>query len=323
MAVRKSPDGVGSFCFQAGPKCAWGSPSSSGGRGGGGGSGGMLPRENFGKMEPNPAILCVLAVKTEWLQHARFAHKKCTEIIKKISFGWADLVAAREGSSRTPEPPLGTGLIHVTCLVPLKFESLEEAHNGAEQIWKRKKLVSKHPGKDREVIVEKRFTLFGALSPLFGGTQHPPPYHSKVPGLHQSLEFVFVFLFIPSLSKNKAAGKPIYSTQVSTHFWTNRPTNIFHEYRKIVHKKPQLKRSSTFTKLMLHMSKKPRILLESTGVAVALMADQYRRCHWMLKSSHYGIAAKGKERPQRQALEGRVYRWVYQENRHCHVGFVV
>ena len=65
----------------------------------------MLPRGNFGKMEPNPAILCILAVKTERLQHGLL--KKYTEFKKKFSFGWADLVAAWEGSS---EPPLGTGL---------------------------------------------------------------------------------------------------------------------------------------------------------------------------------------------------------------------
>ena len=88
---------VGSFCFQADQNVLGLCPSSSRG------SGGVLPRENFGKMEPNPAILCILAVKTEWLQHGPLT--KSTQKLKKNSFGWADLVAAREGSSEPPNPP--------------------------------------------------------------------------------------------------------------------------------------------------------------------------------------------------------------------------
>ena len=49
-----------------------------------GGSGDMLPWENFGKMEPNPAILCILAVKLEWLQHGPLT--KSTQKLKKIKF---------------------------------------------------------------------------------------------------------------------------------------------------------------------------------------------------------------------------------------------
>ena len=39
-----------------------------------GGSGGMIPREKFGNMELNPAILCVLAIKTKCLQYG-YTHR--------------------------------------------------------------------------------------------------------------------------------------------------------------------------------------------------------------------------------------------------------
>ena len=63
MAVRKSPDGWVLFVFRRTKMCLGEAQALVGG------SGGMLPQENFGKMEPNTAILCILAVKTEWLQH--------------------------------------------------------------------------------------------------------------------------------------------------------------------------------------------------------------------------------------------------------------
>ena len=94
---------VGSFCFQADQNGLGGSPSSCWG---GGGPGDMLPRENFGKMESSPAILCILAVKTEVIV-AWSAHKKYTEIKKKIK----NFVRLRGpcghagGFFQPPEPP--------------------------------------------------------------------------------------------------------------------------------------------------------------------------------------------------------------------------
>ena len=107
MAVRKSPDGWVLFVFRWTKVCLGEAQALLGG------SGGMLPRKIFGKMEPNPATLCILAVKTEWLQHGPLT-KSTQKLKKKISFGWADLVPAREGSSEPPEPPLGTGLSFIS-----------------------------------------------------------------------------------------------------------------------------------------------------------------------------------------------------------------
>ena len=59
MAVRKSRDGWVLFVFRRTKMCLGVAQALPGG------SGGMLRRENFGKIEPNPAILCVLGVKTE------------------------------------------------------------------------------------------------------------------------------------------------------------------------------------------------------------------------------------------------------------------
>ena len=67
---------VGSFCFQADRTVLGWSPSSSRG------VQGHAPRENFGRMEPNPAILCTLAVKNRVIA-AWSPHKKYTEIKKK------------------------------------------------------------------------------------------------------------------------------------------------------------------------------------------------------------------------------------------------
>ena len=59
MAVRKESRRVGSFFFQVDQNVLGRSPGFCRG------SGGMCPQENFGKIEPNPAILCILAVNTE------------------------------------------------------------------------------------------------------------------------------------------------------------------------------------------------------------------------------------------------------------------
>ena len=65
----------------------------------------MLPGKKFGKMEPNPAILRVLAVKTERLQNGSLTKM----ILKnnKENFGRLSgpFVAGWEGSSEPPEPP--------------------------------------------------------------------------------------------------------------------------------------------------------------------------------------------------------------------------
>ena len=65
---------------------------------------GMLPQENLGKMELIIAILCLLAVKTEWLQCGSFT-KIRRKIIKKM-FGWADLRGRVGGFFRPPPPPV-------------------------------------------------------------------------------------------------------------------------------------------------------------------------------------------------------------------------
>ena len=54
----------GFLLFSGGPKCAWAKPKLFCR-----GSGGMLPRKMFGKVEPSPALSCILAVKTDWLQY--------------------------------------------------------------------------------------------------------------------------------------------------------------------------------------------------------------------------------------------------------------
>ena len=59
MAVRWSPDGWVLFVFRRTKLCLGEAQALLGG------PGGMVPRKIFGKMEPNPAILCILAVKTE------------------------------------------------------------------------------------------------------------------------------------------------------------------------------------------------------------------------------------------------------------------
>ena len=66
---------VGSFCFQVDQNVLGRSPGSSRG------VRGHAPPGNFGKMEPNPAILCILAVKSEWLQHGPLT--KSTQKLKK------------------------------------------------------------------------------------------------------------------------------------------------------------------------------------------------------------------------------------------------
>ena len=62
----------------------------------------MLPQENFGKMEPNPAILCILAVKTEWLQHGPLT--KSTQKLKKIKFRSVERTLWPRGRG-LPNPP--------------------------------------------------------------------------------------------------------------------------------------------------------------------------------------------------------------------------
>ena len=71
---------VGSFCFQADQNVLGRSPSFSRGYGG------MLPQENFGKMEPNTAILCILAVKQSDCSMVR-SQKVHRNYKNKISFG--------------------------------------------------------------------------------------------------------------------------------------------------------------------------------------------------------------------------------------------
>ena len=75
MAVRKSPDGWVLFVFRRTKTCLGKAQALLRG------SGGMLPRKFFGKMEPNSAFLCILAVKTEWLQHSPLT--KSTQKLKK------------------------------------------------------------------------------------------------------------------------------------------------------------------------------------------------------------------------------------------------
>ena len=73
------------------------------------GSGGMLPRKNFGKMEPNPAILPVLAVKTERLQNGLLT-KMILKTIKKKFWSVERTFCGRAGGFfRTPWTPLGYG----------------------------------------------------------------------------------------------------------------------------------------------------------------------------------------------------------------------
>ena len=76
-------------------------------------SGGMLPRENFGKMELNLAISCILGVKQSNCSMVRL-QKNMQKVDKNIFRSLErTFVAEREGSSEPPEPPLGTGLLHV------------------------------------------------------------------------------------------------------------------------------------------------------------------------------------------------------------------
>ena len=102
----------GFFLFSGGPKMCLGEAEALLG-----GPGGMFPRENFGKMEPNPAILCILAVKTEWLQHGPLT--RSTQKLKKIKFRSVERTLWPRGSLGVlptsppppPETPLGTGLL--------------------------------------------------------------------------------------------------------------------------------------------------------------------------------------------------------------------
>ena len=104
MAVRKSPDGWVLFVFRRTKMCLGEAQALPGG------SGGMLPRGKFWKnCGAKPSNIMRSGSKNRLIA-AWSTHKKYTEIKQKISFGWADLVAAREGSSVPPEPPLGMGL---------------------------------------------------------------------------------------------------------------------------------------------------------------------------------------------------------------------